>query len=1249
MHPLRLLVAPLLLSALLTAPAALGAQIGVTTDILSGRVTGGDGAALAGARIEARSLETGVTRTAVTRADGRYTLVFPDGGGRYELHASTLGRAPAAVLVVREADEDVLVADFRLEERAIVLDALEVRGARTPPPGRGEAGAQERYLSGDAVNRLPLEDNDPARLAALSPGVVAVGDSLDGRGGFSVAGQRESLNQVTLDGASFASVLGGGQAGGGSPLGVPQEGMRGTQVVTSTFDVSRGQFAGGLVAMTTRAGTNRTGGSFSWLLRDPLLQADAGSPQRSGYTQNRLSGGIGGPIVRDRLFYFGSASFQRRTDALYALEPRDPLAAAALGVSPDSVARFLDVLSSNHGLTGRSGAYTRTGDAVSLLGRMDWVATQRHNVALRGHLGLYGQDNARIGFLETMENGGEVATRGGGGIVTVTSRLGGAWINELRASANLDRRDQTPYEEVPEGRVRVSSVLPDGARGVSTLVFGGERSMPTYSRERTLEVSNELSFLFHDRHRIKLGGLVNHASFEQDATGNRLGTFEYDSLGAFADGMPSRYTRTLAPRTREGGGLNAALYLGDTWRPRTRVQVTYGVRLEGSRFDRAPDANPRVEALFGHLTDRLPSDVRLSPRAGFSWRLNEAGAPLRMVRGGVGEFRGRAPFSLFASALDQTGLQDGESILVCIGDAVPVPDWGAYARDPGAIPSACAGGLPGQPIANRRPNVTVFADDFAAPRSWRATLGYQTQLVRLVSASVDVTRTWGVGLFGVEDLNLAAEPAFVLADEGGRPVYVPASAITPAGQISELHSRREDEFAHVFRVHSGLRSETTQLTVGVRGMLPPRLMLQTSYTYSRSRDQSSFSGGSALWGFARVPTGGDPNARTWATSDLERRHSVNAILGVQLHRAVETSLIGRLSSGTPFTPMVGRDVNGDGVRNDAAFVFDPATAPDPEVAEGMRRLLDGADGRVRACIESQMGRIAERNACRGPMGYSLDVRSTIRPQGRTLGRRLSISVDAYNVAAGVDRLLHGADGVRGWGQSAFGRVDDVLLHPRGFDHAAGRFRYEVNERFGDRRSVGRAGFGSPFQLQLSARLNVGAQQGGGMAGMAGLAGGRGGMRGGPGGGRGGAGMRPGGPGAEDGRGFDADAILDRVLPEPVGAIVALRDTLGLSDEQVERLEAISDTLKARNAPIREKLRGEFAGAERTGGMGEVFGRIGPDLNRGREHVQAAMAEAREVLTPEQWRQVPPAIRNALSGVRGVGGEGRPRGGGRPRP
>lgn len=1227
---LRTLVCSILLA---LAPAALAAQVGVTTDLLTGRVTGPNGAPVAGARIEAISAEGSLRRTTATRADGRYTLTFPDGGGRYQLRVTALGFATATAVAAREADEEVLVTNFRLGEQAVALEGITARANRTPPPGQAAAGGTERTLPGELVNRLPLEDNDPARIATLSPGVVAVtqGDSSEARGSFSVAGQRAALNQVTLDGASFTSALTGGQAGGGSPLGIPQEGVRGTQVITNTYDVARGQFSGGQVAMTTRRGSNQLSGSFQYVLRDPTLQGNAGVPDwGGGFTQNRVSGGLGGPIVRDKLFYFFSFQAQRRSDELYSLTPDDSEAVSALGVSPESVERFLGALRTRYGADGRSGVFERTGDALTTLGRVDWNITQRHTLALRGNLSVYEQDNARIGFLETLGNGGEVATRGGGGQLTLTSRFGAGWVNELRASLNTDRREQNAYDEVPEGRVRVASELGGGERGVATLVFGGDRQLPNESRERTAEVSNELSFLFRDQHRLRVGGLFNHSSFDQESTPDRLGTFEFESLEAFERGEASRFTRSLTSRSTEGGGFNAALYLGDTWRPVDRVQLTFGLRGEATRFDGTPERNPEIERLFGYRTDRIPSEVHVSPRAGFSWRLNEQGTPLRLVRGGFGEFRGRAPFSLFANAINQTGLASGETLLECIGDRVPTPDWAAYQRDPSAIPTSCVGGGLGTPV-QRRPTVTVFDEDFGAPRSWRASLGFQTQLRPRLNANIDVSQAWGVNLYGVRDLNLRdGAPAFILTGEDGRPVYAPATAITATGQVPFFASRENPELANVFAVDSELGSRSTQATVGINGTLPRRISFQTSYTFSRVRDQSSFSSGAPRSGFAQVTTAGNPNEREWATSDLERRHAFVTVLGVPFGQAVELTLIGRATSGTPFTPLVGGDINGDGARNDRAFIFAPSLAGDTAVANGMERLLDGAEGGVRECIQAQQGRIATRNSCRAPWTGTLDLRGTFRPQLPSLARRLSVSLDVTNLFAGADLLVNGGDDLRGWGQQGFGR-DEVLLYPRGFDAAQNRFQYQVNERFGESRTR-RGGFGSPFQVQLSARIAVGAQQGqgGGFGGLGAIGGGPGGGGGGPGGRGGFAGI------VREGGGIDVDALLNRLLPDPVSPILLLRDTLNLTPEQIAGIEAIRDSLRARNVPVRAAVRAAIPENASAQNGGELFGRVGPLLEPGRRNVQRALTDVQALLTPEQWRRVPAALRNPLGNFGGGG-------------
>jgi hypothetical protein len=1259
--------------------AATGAAAQSNTDIITGRVTGPTGEPLQGVSVRATSLESGVVRATLTNAQGRYTLVFPQGDGQYQMEYHHLGLATVSRPLVRIGDEEVLVAEIQMSIQPIALEGVDVTARRAPPRFGSEPGGQERALTGEALDRLPIDASDLAAIAALTPGVVALGDSI---GGFSVLGQGPAGNSFTLDGASFD---GGDMFGGGAGTGVPQEAIRMTRVITNTYDVSRGQFSGGQIAGTTRAGTNNLQGQVNYSLRDPTLQWTAeDGPFAGAFRQNRVSGGVGGPIIRDRLFYFGSVQLQRRSEGLQSLLSADSRSLQRLGASPDSVSQFLSVLT-GYGLHTPGLAFpdARISDMVNVLGRIDFNVTDMHTVTLRGDMRSTEQNNFRTGALGLPQSGGVMENNGGGLMLSATSRFGNGWVNEFRAYGSDNRRDMAPYQILPEGRVRVSSDLEDGTRGITTFTFGGN-SFANSSRDRSLELSNELSLLLGLSHRVRIGGLLNASSSTQEIGNNRFGTFTFNSLAAFEAGRPASFTRNLVPGQRESGGISGALYAGDTWRATERLQLTYGARLEASRVGQQPDYNPVIEERFGYRTDEVPSEVRVSPRVGFSYTVGGGGAgaggfgggafggmasqfgigQATVIRGGFGEFRNRPAWGLFASARDATGLPTGQSQIYCVGDAVPFPDWSAFAADLNSVPMSCAGAPSPIPTSGRGTNVSVFDQDFGASRSWRASLGFQRQLRSMIGMTFDATYALGVAQQGVRDLNLNTTPQFSLAAEGGRPVFAPVAAVVPAtGEIGFLASRIHRDMGQVSEIHSDLQSRNVQFTLGLNGAIPAaRIFFQSSYTHGRSRDQGSaagwgFGGGMGGFGFggfggggggfggmgggfggggaSGLPlTAGNPNLAEWGRSDFERRHSLMGTVGRQFNPWLNMSLVGRATSGTPFTPIVGGDINGDGARNDLAFIFDPARTADARLAADMNRLLQVAPSSARACLERQLGSIAERNSCSSPWTYNLDLRAQLQPNLPGLDRRLSISIDASNALVGVDQLLHGSNGLRGWGQMT--RVDPILLYPRGFDPGTQSFRYEVNERFGDARQTGLA-IRNPFQIQISGRIAVG-QQRGGFGGMMGGFGGRGGGGGGfifpfPGGGPGGA-----AGGAAGGGNPMAGA-------NPVQSIIAMRDSLQLTAEQVTQLEEVSARLQEEQDKVQEEMRAQLS----RGGGGDpstLMRTLMPRIQEVREQFIVSIAEAQEILTPEQWEQVPAALKEPprMPGFGGPGGPGGGRGG-----
>jgi len=1198
-------------------PSAIRAQVGATTDIVTGTITAENGRPVEGATVEVMSIESQVTRRGRTNAQGKYTVLFPDGGGQYRVTVRMLGLAPSVVNIARQADEDRLVADARMSTNPTQIQGVTVRAGQAPPPrfGAPTPGSTERAINTDQAARLPLDASDLNTLALLAPGVVSITGTDSTANAFSVAGQRPTANNITLDGLSFGS------------SSVPQEAVRSTRVITSSYDVARGQFSGGQIASTTRSGTNVAQGNFTYSLRDEALTIDNGdpSPLAQGFTQNQFSGGLGVPILRDRFFAFGSIQARRRDDALASLTSADANTFTRYGVSPDSVQRFLGISSAN-GISPFLRSFdNRTNDNYSALLRLDWLMPNGHSLTLRGDYRWSGQDPTRIGPLSLPQTGGSSENWGGGVMAVYTSNFGGKFLNELKVYSSLDKREATGFSTLPFGRVQVVSALDGGAQGISSLTFGGNPGFPQNGTTNTVEATNELSWLSSGgAHRVKLGGLVNRAAFEQDVTNNRDGTFSFNSLADLEAGRPSIFTRTLTPRIRQGSSLNSALYLGDTWRASRAVQLTFGARLEGSTFGGAPANNPDVESAFGYRTDNFPSEVHVSPRVGFTWTLGAQPqrAPALIVRGGIGEFRSTIPSSLVSGATSATGLAQDESQLVCIGAAVPTPDWGAFQSNPASIPTSCVGGASNPVPQTSRPNVTLFDNGFGAPRSWRGSLGAQRRFFDRYSLNLDLSFAQGVNQYGFRDLNLAGTPRFTLGSEGGRPVYVPFEAIVPAtGATSLLGSRQLAQFGQVIAVNSDLESRTRQLTVSANGITRRGAILSLSYTLARSSDQSSFGGQGASQGFGAPTTAGDPNVREWATSDFDRRHNIVATVTHPFGPAIELTAFGRISSGAPFTPMVGSDINGDGSRNDRAFLFNPLSAPDSAIGGGMQRLLANAPESVRECLNAQLGGISARNSCRGPWQPSLDLQLNWRPSALGLQRRLAISFLTSNLLGGLDQLFNGSKNMKGWG--SFRQTDNTLLYVRGFDQATQRYVYQVNERFGATRQ-GANGITLPFQLGFQARYTLGPDRQREMIqGM--MRGGAGAFGGGRAGAAGAAGVA--GPGGFLG-------AIDRIAPNPATSVIALKDSLGLTDEQVQKLAPIGDSLNAKNKTLGDALRKKIADAGANPDPAQLFGSIRPQLDELRGNTAKTLKEVEAVLTPEQWTKVPPRIKNA--GQQGAG-------------
>ncbi|HYW09603.1 MAG TPA: hypothetical protein VE913_21755, partial [Longimicrobium sp.] len=440
--------------------------------------------------------------------------------------------------------------------------------------------------------------------------------------------------------------------------------------------------------------------------------------------------------------------------------------------------------------------------------------------------------------------------------------------------------------------------------------------------------------------------------------------------------------------------------------------------------------------------------------------------------------------------------------------------------------------------------------------------------------------------------------------------------IDPAtGSAALAASRRFPEFGIVREVTNDGRSSAMQLGAGLSmfwGKIPVLGSTRSSVGYTWTQ-ASATAGQLAAPGYAGATAGGQP------TAFLERGAAPHTpdhmlIFSASARRSsrMTLSVLGRLSSGLPFTPMVFGDANGDGLTNDRAYVFAPdARDLNEDARGGLGKLLMEAPANVRECLRSNIGRIAAYNACRTQWAASVDVNARFQ-FGPTLGnpanRRVTLWVAASNIAAGLDYALHGADRLRGWGQTL--RVDDRLLSISGFDPDTRSFRYDVNPRFGTAVSHGTRRL--PFAISLQVRVVIGSDHQ-----LAAFE-------------------------AARRAGTNRDAALQPPalrehfrlqFPNVPAEVLALNGPvrLNLTPTQVGRLGAAADSLALALNSVTEVLVSRVSGSGAVPPKPLDFAELLRLGARGVEIRDAGREVTRVVLTREQWAKLPRSVRESRPG------------------
>jgi hypothetical protein len=641
------------------------ARAQTTTGSIRGYVKDQNGAGLSGADLQARNVETGVTRSATTRTDGSYILpgLVP---ATYALTARNIGSTPQQRQVVVQIGA-TLIIDFVLQAGAVELQAVTVQGAPAIETRTSEVATN---VTPQQIERLPTPSRNFLDLATLAPGMTVTEDRLNGTSRtFSAGGASPNQGNVFVDGTSLKNDLTQGGTSGqdasrGNPF--PRNAIQEYRVLTQNFKAEYQKASSAIITATTRSGGNTwTGSAFFGYQGKDLVALDTfqrrdkrQSPTTfrvPDYTRYLTALSVGGPIQRDRLFFFGS----------YEGNHQDRANRVAL--TPPATGQFPQLDTVN--LARYSGNFTSPFRESLLFGKLTYAINSnssaefslntRHETDVRD----FGGDRA----FSAANNFRQDVTIG----QVRYNRFWGGWLNEAKVDYSRFRRDPSP--NVPGIPARIYHYASYAAgQNAQNAWIGSDLSTQDFIQRR-LGVRNDLTYSGREQHVVKTGVSIDFVNYHIRKLNDATPKFDYaDTVNTSCwcrgtTGLDFGYRHPFQLTYASGAGLvdvnntQVGAYLQDDWSPTRRLTLNLGVRwdFESNMINTSYVTPQMVVDTLTRYNDSLPTPLDLNryistgnnrkpfygafqPRLGFSYALDDNN--ITTVFGGFGIYYDRSIF-----------------------------------------------------------------------------------------------------------------------------------------------------------------------------------------------------------------------------------------------------------------------------------------------------------------------------------------------------------------------------------------------------------------------------------------------------------------------------------------------------------------------------------------------------------------------------------------------------------------------------
>ena len=659
-----------LLSLIVSAVMVCSLSAQTTTSSMNGKVTDEKGEALVGATVIAVHTPSGTQYGAITNADGRYNLQGMRTGGPYSLTVSYVGYQSVELTGITLSLGEPRTFDVQLKETQ-ELDAVVVVSTANSRFNANKTGAASNFTRG-VIENLPSIDRSISDIARLSPLASSTKSST---GGISFAGTNNRYNSFQIDGAVSNDVFGltasgtnGGQTGT-NPISM--ETIEEVQVVIAPYDVRQSGFTGGGINAVTKSGNNAFRGSaYTYYKDNNLVGKGAKGEKYAEQTTQTYGVTLGGPIVKDKLFFFVSGEYYKDETPATVYDSNNIEGFA-------TQEQLTQIREQYKALTGYDaadfGQHTPETWSANVLARLDWNINNNNKMMLRYNYGgasldRYSTSNSSYTFNDaSFDQRNETHSL----VFELQSRFSNSVSNELRAGWTRvrDWREAAAPDGAPNVSVTVNNAYGDNKNRKTTVYLGTEYCSYANQLDQDIFTLTDNLTWYKGNHTVTFGTHNEFYRMYNVYAQNATGGWAFNSIEDFMnnDANTFRYTYyendDLDEKGNWGAKFGAAqlgFYLQDEWRANDKFTWTYGLRLDIPVMFKKPSVNKEFNESeqaqkYGVATGDIASGrVLLSPRMGFRWYADEDHNIL--LRGGLGLFTGRVPFVWMSNQYSNSGV-----------------------------------------------------------------------------------------------------------------------------------------------------------------------------------------------------------------------------------------------------------------------------------------------------------------------------------------------------------------------------------------------------------------------------------------------------------------------------------------------------------------------------------------------------------------------------------------------------------------